>query len=100
MLGQMTLRDDTRQHIQQVIDTLVEVSGANSSNIFNATSKLLDSNDNKVKMGAMKFLELFSSVADKQNLSTASKCTMITNMRDNNRRFRCQANLKEDLDVR
>lgn len=69
----MTIREDTRQCIQQVIDTLVEVSGTNSSNIFNTTSKLLDSNDNKVKIGAMKFLELFSNAAGKQNLNSASK---------------------------
>ncbi len=76
LLGQMTLREDTRQLIQQVIDTLLEVSGSSSSNIFNVTSKLLDSNDNKVKIGAMKFLELFSNAADKQNLSSASKCSL------------------------
>jgi hypothetical protein len=70
--GQMTLRDDTRQYIQQVVDVLAEVSGSNSSSIFNTTSKLLDSNDNKIKTGVMKFLELFSNVAEKQNLASAN----------------------------
>jgi hypothetical protein len=69
----MTLRDDTRQYIQQVVDVLAEVSGSNSSSIFNTTSKLLDSNDNKIKIGVMKFLELFSNVAEKQNLASSSK---------------------------
>jgi len=74
LLGaQMTLRDDTRQQIEQVVATLAEVAGSYSSNIFNSTSKLLDSNDNKIKMGAMKFLELFSQGNNKKDLASASK---------------------------